>query len=226
MGRQTLWGFRCWRSVAEVRWRLLEYDRCGDEPGRPVTICGIGVAQRWSNDTTAIDGSARASMIIAGREPAKQTGSLIILSRTDLDHDVSILITAMEVAGRERGEEPRWNLSMIIMRPPQHGHGCESGLGSSVSARLVSAASGCAVDGSSNRRARAMLPALVPLASSTRRAAVRADVKKASRSGFCGLCLLDADDHALAVDVGYLQRDHLGRRAIRLHKPHSTPPCI
>ena len=68
-------------------------------------------------------------------------------------------------AGRVRGEHPRWNLSMIIMRPPQHGHGCDSGLGSSVSARLVSAASGCAVDGSSNRRARAMLPARVPLAS-------------------------------------------------------------
>ena len=39
-------------------------------------------------------------MIIAGREPTKQRGSLIILPRTDLDHDVSILITAMEVAGR------------------------------------------------------------------------------------------------------------------------------
>jgi hypothetical protein len=39
-------------------------------------------------------------MVIAGREPAKQTGSNIILPRTDLDHDVSILITAVEVAGR------------------------------------------------------------------------------------------------------------------------------
>jgi len=39
-------------------------------------------------------------MVIAGREPAKQTGSIIILPRTDLDHDVSILITAVEVAGR------------------------------------------------------------------------------------------------------------------------------
>ena len=39
-------------------------------------------------------------MIIAGREPAKQTGSLRILPRTDLDHDVSILITAVEAAGR------------------------------------------------------------------------------------------------------------------------------
>ena len=78
----------------------LEYDRRGDERGRPVTTCGIGVAQRWSNDTTAIDGGARASLIIAGREPAKQTGSLIILPRTDRDHDVSILITVTEVAGR------------------------------------------------------------------------------------------------------------------------------
>ena len=78
----------------------LEYDRRCDEPGRPVTTCGIGVAQQWPNDTTAIYGGARARMIIAGRGPAKQTGSLIILPRTDLDHDVSILITAMEVAGR------------------------------------------------------------------------------------------------------------------------------
>jgi hypothetical protein len=27
------------------------------------------------------------------------------------------------------GEAPRWNVSMMIMRLPQHGHGCESGLG-------------------------------------------------------------------------------------------------
>jgi hypothetical protein len=39
-------------------------------------------------------------MIIAGREPTKQTGSVIILPRTDFDHEVSILITAVEVAGR------------------------------------------------------------------------------------------------------------------------------
>jgi hypothetical protein len=33
-------------------------------------------------------------MVIAGRELAKQTGSLTILPRADLDHDVSIMITA------------------------------------------------------------------------------------------------------------------------------------
>jgi hypothetical protein len=35
---------------------------------------------------------------VASREPAKQ--SLAILSHGNLDHDVSILITAVEVAGR------------------------------------------------------------------------------------------------------------------------------
>jgi hypothetical protein len=49
---------------------------------------------------TAIEGNARTSLVNAGREPAKQTGSLIILPRTDLGHDVSILITAVEVVGR------------------------------------------------------------------------------------------------------------------------------
>jgi hypothetical protein len=34
-------------------------------------------------------------------------------------------------------EEPRRNISMMIMRPPQHGHGC--GLGSVASAQLLSA---------------------------------------------------------------------------------------
>src|SRR5882757_1564756 len=104
-------------------------------------------------------------MVMADREPAKQKCSTGMSPRPCTDHDVSILITAVDGAGRKRGEEPRWNVSMMIMRPPQHGHGCESGLGSLVSARLVSAAWGCAVDASSKRRARAMLSARVPLAS-------------------------------------------------------------
>jgi hypothetical protein len=47
-----------------------------------------------------IQDGVRASLIIAGREPAKQKCSLAILSRGDLDHDVSILITAVDAAGR------------------------------------------------------------------------------------------------------------------------------
>jgi hypothetical protein len=38
---------------------------------------------------------------------------------------------------RERGEQPRWNVSMMIMRPPRHGQGCASGLGSAASAQLL-----------------------------------------------------------------------------------------
>jgi hypothetical protein len=45
-------------------------DRGGDERGRPIAIGRIGVAQR----TTAIESDARASMIIASQEPAKQQG--------------------------------------------------------------------------------------------------------------------------------------------------------
>jgi hypothetical protein len=36
---------------------------------------------------------------------------------------VSILITAVETAGRVRGEPPRWNVSMMIMRLPQEANG-------------------------------------------------------------------------------------------------------
>jgi hypothetical protein len=94
------------------------------------------------NRQAVVQGSATASMVMAGREPAKQKCSTGMSPRTCTDHDVSILITAVDGAGRKRGEEPRWNVSMMIMRPPQHGHGCESGLGSLASAQLVSLASG------------------------------------------------------------------------------------
>ena len=42
----------------------------------------------------------RANMVIASREPAKHKGSLAILPCADLDHDVSILIAALDTAGR------------------------------------------------------------------------------------------------------------------------------
>ena len=100
-GASEAMGF--WSLSLCCRGRLspcLASNRGDDEPGQPIAIGGTGVAQRRSNDMTAIEGNARASLVNAGREPAKQTGSLIILPRTDLGHDVSILITAVEVVGR------------------------------------------------------------------------------------------------------------------------------
>ena len=73
------------------------------------------------NHNVAIPCGVRTSVAIAGREPAKESPA--ILSRGDLDHDVSILITAGAAVGRVRGEVPRWNVSMMTMRPPQHGQG-------------------------------------------------------------------------------------------------------
>ena len=78
----------------------LGIDREGDEAGRAIAIGGSGVAQQGSNDTLDIQDGVRASQIIAGREPVKQKCSLSILPRSDLDHDVSILIVALDAAGR------------------------------------------------------------------------------------------------------------------------------
>ena len=75
-------------------------DQCNDEPGWPIAIDRTDVACGRLNDTTAISGGARARLIIAGRESAKQRCSRVTLPRAELDHDVSILITAVDSAGR------------------------------------------------------------------------------------------------------------------------------
>jgi hypothetical protein len=57
-----------------------------------------GVAQQRLIDEAVVQGGATASMVMAGREPAKcSTG---MSRRTYSDHDVSILITAVDAAGR------------------------------------------------------------------------------------------------------------------------------
>src|ERR1700674_599351 len=81
-----------------------------------------------------------------------------------LGHDVSILIAAGGAAGRWRGVAPRRKISMMIMRPPQHGHGLASVFGSS--SALVVSSSGWHGRGGMARssRARAMLSLREPLA--------------------------------------------------------------
>ena len=77
------------------------------------------------NHNVAIPCGVRTSVAIAGREPAKEGPA--ILSRGDLDHDVSILITAGADVGRERGEAPRIGASvqatalMLFGTPAQQG---------------------------------------------------------------------------------------------------------
>ena len=73
--------------------------RCG-EHCRPVATGRTGVAQQRSNDRSAVPGCARVSLIIAGQEAAIQKGRAGVSPRIDFDHDVSILITAVDAAGR------------------------------------------------------------------------------------------------------------------------------
>ena len=80
--------------------RLCGSDQGYDDAGWPVAIGRTGVARARSNHTTAIAGGARSRLIIAGRDSAKQRCSAVILPRADLDHDVSILIAAVDAAGR------------------------------------------------------------------------------------------------------------------------------
>jgi hypothetical protein len=73
-------------------------DQGCDDPCQPIAMGRTGVAQRRSNDTMAIPSVGRASLAIASRGLAEE--SLGILPRADLDHDVSILIAAVDDAGR------------------------------------------------------------------------------------------------------------------------------
>jgi hypothetical protein len=75
-------------------------DQGYDEPGWPVAIGRNDVGSARSNRATVIAGAVRSSLIIAGRDSAKQRCSPVILPRADLDHDVSILIPTVDAAGR------------------------------------------------------------------------------------------------------------------------------
>ena len=92
-----------WTLAAYYRGALiasLGSSRRGGEQFRPVATGRTGVAQQRSNDRTAVPGCARASLIIAGQEAAIQKGRAGVSPRIDFDHDVSILITAVDAAGR------------------------------------------------------------------------------------------------------------------------------
>ena len=80
VARQTLWGFRRWRSVAAALgrfvWEAIE---------RPKLVGQLQLAKPVSpveiERQDAIQGGARASLITASREPAKQKGDLPFATR-------------------------------------------------------------------------------------------------------------------------------------------------
>ena len=74
------------------------------------------------------------SWIATGRGPARgEIGSALSQSH-GADHEVSILMATVVADGRWCGWQPGAKASMMIMRLPQHGHGCGSTRGSSIAA--------------------------------------------------------------------------------------------
>ena len=75
-------------------------DRGDDEAGRPVAVGGTGIVRRGLIDGAAVHGGETTSMVIAGRESAQQKCRTGVSPRIEFDHDVSILITAVDAGDR------------------------------------------------------------------------------------------------------------------------------
>src|SRR5512143_348055 len=102
-------------------------------------------------------GGISASLAVVGRGPVIKTSSVWASCYREWHHDVSILIG---LGGRVLGVEPRSKVSMMIMRPPQHGHGSKDVGGSSA----VASGSSCGGGTASSSRTRARLSVRPPLA--------------------------------------------------------------
>src|SRR5216683_975290 len=104
-----------------------------------------------------------ASAIVAGQEATKNASGFAAW-QLGHRHEVSILIVVIGAVGRCRGAEPRSKVSMMIMRPPQQGHGRARVGGSLPSLAPASAGWHWSFGSASSSRARAMLSARVVLA--------------------------------------------------------------
>jgi hypothetical protein len=123
--------------------------------GMPVPQVGGSGPLKWRSAPRRLLGSDRYGRVgemtlndrhvprttVAGDSPAAHVRGSRAWRAGDCDHEVSIPIVAAGAVGRYRGEHPRAKVSMMIMRPPQQGHGCKSVCGSPAS--VVSAAVGC-----------------------------------------------------------------------------------
>src|SRR6516162_4455372 len=104
------------------------------------------------------------SWIATGRGPARgEIGSALSQSH-GADHEVSILMATVVADGRWCGWQPGAKASMMIMRPPQQGHGCEVVDGSM--GPPSSSGRGCGFGTASSSRARARFSAQEDLARS------------------------------------------------------------
>ena len=126
------------------------------------TAAGKPPAGAWRRFLSCWEASYGERQRGRGASPAAIAASIVVWKQRERRHDV--LIQAGAIAGAAyRGMKPRAKTSMIIMRPPQCGHGrgrTREPSGSAFSAALASAAGETA----SSARALAMFCARPPLA--------------------------------------------------------------
>ena len=100
MTGQPLWGSTLAICCRGALIAFLAGSRWHSEFCLPLAIGRIGDARRGLIDGAVVPGGATTSKVIAGREPAKRKCSTGMSMRTWSDHEVSILITAVDAAGR------------------------------------------------------------------------------------------------------------------------------
>jgi hypothetical protein len=120
--RRELWGFESrprllvgGRNDHRSRFRRTEGGQGVLSTGRGMMFFAAAVLGRLGPRTFGRTPAARSKGSRQMRAPLGRC------ERRDLNHDVSILISPSE---KPREARPRSKVSMTIMRPPQHGHGC------------------------------------------------------------------------------------------------------
>src|ERR1700738_4479958 len=94
-----------------------------DVAGHDWSVTGAGICGKSGRSMVTLTWQRHicTSAAVADRGPARKNEILMLLC-WDRYHDVSILIT-VGGDGLYCGVEPRLKVSMMFMRPPQHGHG-------------------------------------------------------------------------------------------------------
>src|SRR5450759_1656682 len=130
------------------------------------SVAGAGICGKPERSMATLTSQRQicTSAAVADRRPARTIGILNPCGG-ERDHDVSIL-SAVGGGGLYCGVEPRLKVSMMFMRPQQHGQGWVAW---SVAAALSGGCGWCAVctgaTAAISSRIRAVVSVLVPLAS-------------------------------------------------------------
>ena len=122
--QRALWRFDCEAGGCGARSVEPAAEMIDDETAhRSHSRLGAAGQTRRSSAGWVSISHVGASARIAGPEPASCNGGIAWSMSVARHHEVSILIAGMVGAGRYLGSQPGAKVSMMSMRPAQHGQG-------------------------------------------------------------------------------------------------------